>query len=84
MGDLKRRLRNEKRGEDTLILELLELGEETGDVDDDAIADDGGAVGVDQSRGHHVEVVALIPNHNRVPGIIPSLFLVTGGNKLRS
>ena len=57
----------------SLGLVLGELGEEVGEVDDDAVADDGLAVRPDDARGQEVEVVLLVSHDHGVAGVIPAL-----------
>lgn len=60
-------------GAQAVLLERGELGEEAGDVDDAAAADDVDAARVDEARGQDVEVVRDAVGDNRVAGVVAAL-----------
>jgi hypothetical protein len=56
----------------TLGLECLELLEEAGEVDDDAVAEEACAAGVDEPGGEEVEREGAAVGDDRVSGVVPA------------
>ncbi len=56
---------------DAFRLEVFDLPEEVGGVDDEAVADEAGLVGVEDAGGDEVETERPHVVDNRVPGVVP-------------
>src|SRR5690606_30540353 len=53
--------------------QLIDLGEQHGGVDDDAVADHGRDVVVEDAAGYELQGEALAVDHQGVPGVVAAL-----------